>query len=130
MKHVSICALLAGCSAALALSGCNGGSYEELAKAPISFQRDTGYSRAQVSACVTTALSRFGSDLGRFPDIDPGVTRLILGGADSGHYRNYFEIDIMDQDVGSHVSVRRSNTPEGSLSASQLNDVVQRCTGS
>ena len=130
MKHVSFCLLLVGCSGALALSGCNGGSYDELASAPVSYQRDSGLPRAQVSACVTRELARFGSDLGRFPDIDPGVTRLILGGEDAGHYRNYFEIDILDQSVGSHVSVRRSKTPENSLSASELSDIIERCTGS
>ncbi len=130
MKRSLIGALLVAGSAALTLAGCNGGTFEELEKAPVALRRDTPTPRAQVAACITDELAQFGSDFGRFPDIEPGTTRLELGGSDGYHFRNYYQIDIDDLDNGSrgsHVAVRHSKAQDDSLSVTDLLGLVQRC---
>ncbi|WP_347558883.1 hypothetical protein [Robbsia sp. KACC 23696] len=109
------------------MAGCNGGTFDELQKAPVSFQLNTLRTRDQVARCVSDALSRFGSDVGNFPEIEPGVTRLTLGGYDGYGYRNYYLIDIADQERGTRVSVRHSKPKDDKLSSDAFNDIVSRC---
>jgi hypothetical protein len=127
MKRSLLGVLPVVCGAVLALSGCNGGTFDEIAKAPVTFEQGSALPRAQVASCISEKLSGFGSNLGTFPDIDPGVTRLELGGDDAGHFRNYYLIDVLDQVHGSSVSVRRSKSPDGNLSMSQLRDLIASC---
>ncbi|KKB65011.1 hypothetical protein WM40_03455 [Robbsia andropogonis] len=115
------------CGATVALFGCNGGTFEELQKAPVSFQQSTAKPRSQVADCVVASLSRFGSDLGNFPDIEQGLTRLTLGGNDGYAYRNYYQIDITDQARGARIAVRHSKAKDGQLSETDLHDIVIGC---
>ncbi|MCY0385831.1 hypothetical protein OVY01_00955 [Robbsia sp. Bb-Pol-6] len=127
MKRSFLGALLVMGSAALTLSGCGGDTFEQIEKAPPTFQRDSAKSRAQVAACLSYNLSRFGSDLGNFPDIDFGVTRLTLGGDDGSHYQNYYRIDIIEEGRGSRVTVRRSKVQDNALRVGELADIVAHC---
>lgn len=127
MKRSYLSALLIAGGAALALSGCDSGTFEELEKAPLAFRHDSTKPRGQVANCIAGNLSKFGSDLGNFPDIDFGVTRLILGGDDGHHYQNYYRIDIVDQGHGSRVSVRQSKARDNNLTVAALSDIVAAC---
>lgn len=130
MKRSLLSALLVVSGATLILAGCNGGTFEELEKAPVSFQRTTATPRAQVAACISGKLAKFGSDFGRFPDIEPGTTRLELGGNDGYHFMNYYQIDIDDLDNGangSHIAVRHSKAQDDSLPVSDLVNIVSAC---
>lgn len=122
-------AMILICATAVTLSGCTGSSFDELDKAPVAMDQRTTQPRAALAACISDKLSRFGSDFGSFPDVEPGITRLLLGGEESGHYRNYYRIDILDQTAGSSVSVRRSKAQDDGLPASQMFDIVANCTG-
>ncbi|MGI4861906.1 MAG: hypothetical protein ACRYHA_34250 [Janthinobacterium lividum] len=129
MKRSFWSALLVVGGAALTLSACDSGTFEELDKAPLAFQHDSSKPRAQVVACISGKLSKFGSDYGRFPDIDFGVTRLTLGGEDGNHYRNYYRIDVIDEGHGSRVSVRHSKAVDNNMTVRDLSDIVEGCTG-
>lgn len=128
MKPSFLSALLVVGVAALTLSGCDGGTFEILEKAPVAFQRNTAKPRAQVTACIADKLSRFGSDLGVFPDIEPGVTRMTLGG-ELFHYENYYQINVIDQNGGTHVSVRQSKQKDENLPVNDLFNIVSSCVG-
>lgn len=123
-------ALLVASAAVLTLPGCTSkGSFEELDKAPLAFQRDSALPRAQVVACISERLARFGGDFGRFPDFDFGVTRLTLGGKRGYHYENFYRIDVLDATAGSRVSVRRSKAQDSDLPAGELANIVTECAG-
>ena len=129
MKRSTLGALIAIGGAALTLSCCNGGSFDELEKAPLSYERNSAQHRSQVAACISGALGNFGSDLGTFPDIEPGTTRLLLGGEDSGHYRNYYQIDVIDRVAGSTIYVHRSKGEDPSMPSRDLFSILAHCAG-